>query len=133
MSTTPGGGAAAPNPSPDVPPHAQPTPAAQTAAAPALQPYAILYVDDEEQALKYFKKAYANTFPVLTAPSVDEALKVLEAEHAQVGILLSDHRMPGKTGVELLATVKDKWPHIMRILVTAYADMESAILAVNSG
>ena len=121
----------APNPSPDVPP-AQAAPAAAASAA-APQAYAVLYVDDEEQALKYFKKAFGNTFPVLTATSVDQALSVLETEHARVGILLSDHRMPGRTGVELLAAVKERWPHIMRILVTAYADMESAIAAVNSG
>src|SRR5688572_3812925 len=89
--------------------------------APAASPYAVLYVDDEEQALKYFQKAFRSAFPVLTATSVDAGLKVLEAEHARVAVVLSDHRMPERTGVELLAEVKRRWPHITRIIATAYA------------
>ena len=45
----------------------------------------------------------------------DEALALLECENAGVGVVLSDHRMPGKTGTELLARVKVRWPHIVRI------------------
>ena len=124
-TTTPG------NPDPKAP-AAAPPPAAP-ATATAVAPFAVLYVDDEEQALKYFQKAFRTAFPVLTATSVEQALSVLEAEHARIAIVLSDHRMPGRTGVELLTEVKQRWPHITRILVTAYADMESAIAAVNSG
>lgn len=94
---------------------------------------AVLYVDDEEQALKYFKKAFGDLFPVLTAPGVDQALAVLEAQHNSIGVLLTDQRMPGKTGIELLSRVRQQWPHIVRILVTAYSDMESAVSAVNAG
>jgi two-component system probable response regulator PhcQ len=96
-------------------------------------PTVVLYVDDEEQALKYFKKAFGRRFPVLTAPCVDAALAILEAEHGRIGVLLTDQRMPGKTGVELLTRVRQTWPHIVRILVTAYSDMESAVAAVNAG
>ncbi len=95
--------------------------------------YAILYVDDEEQALKYFRRGFEKEFPVLTASSVPQALALLEKEHANVGVLLTDHRMPGQTGVELLARVRHAWPDIVRILVTAYSDIGSAIDAVNSG
>jgi two-component system, probable response regulator PhcQ len=127
MSTpTPG------NPDPKAATPATP-PVPSAATPPAAAPFAVLYVDDEEQALKYFQKAFRTAFPVLTATSVDAAIQVLEAEHARVAIVLSDHRMPGRTGVELLTDVKQRWPHITRILVTAYADMESAIAAVNSG
>jgi CheY-like chemotaxis protein len=90
-------------------------------------------VDDEEQALKYFKKAFGKSFEILTAGNVDEAMALLQREHARVSVLASDHRMPGKTGVELLAHVKQHWPHIVRILMTAYADKDSAIESVNSG
>jgi CheY-like chemotaxis protein len=121
-------------------------PAAPAGAAPAAVPGAVpvapaapqtlgvvLYVDDEEQALKYFKKAFGKSFEVLTAPNVDEAIALLQREHARVNVLATDHRMPGKTGVELLAHVKQNWPHIVRILMTAYADKDSAIESVNSG
>lgn len=110
-----------------------PTEAQGHLAQPNPSRYAVLYVDDEEQALKYFRKAYSRDFQILTATSVDEALALLECENAGVGVVLSDHRMPGKTGTELLARVKVKWPHIVRILVTAYADTESAVEAVNAG
>lgn len=98
-----------------------------------LPAYGVLYVDDEEQTLKYFKKAFGKSFDVRTAASVDEALAVLAEHHAGIGVVLTDHRMPGRTGVELLAAVKASWPAIVRIMVTAYADVESAVGAVNSG
>jgi CheY-like chemotaxis protein len=105
------------------------------AAAPAAAQVlgVMLYVDDEEQALKYFKKAFGKSFEVLTACNVDEAIALLNREQARVNVLLTDHRMPGKTGVELLSHVKQNWPHIVRMLVTAYADKDSAIESVNSG
>ena len=107
--------------------------AAITSAGQNIDRCAVLYVDDEEQALKYFKKAFGNAFPVLTANSVDAALAVLAQEHGRVGVLVSDQRMPGRTGVELLTHVRQTWPGIVRILMTAYADLDSTIAAVNSG
>jgi len=95
--------------------------------------YAILYVDDEEQALKYFRKEFKHEYPILTAPGAAQALALLEKEHARVGVLLTDHRMSGQTGVELLTRCRQAWPSIVRILVTAYSDMASAVEAVNSG
>jgi CheY-like chemotaxis protein len=121
------------NPSPPHPPQAAPSSLPAVAGGDARPPYAVLYVDDEEQALKYFKKAFGKSFDVLTAVSVDEALGVLATRHADIGIVLTDHRMPGRTGVELLAAVKASWPATVRIMVTAYADVESAVGAVNSG
>jgi two-component system probable response regulator PhcQ len=94
---------------------------------------AILYVDDEEQALKYFRKGFSGEYAILTAPGVPQALALLEKEHARIGVVLSDYRMPGHTGVELLGKVRQSWPNIVRILVTAYSDVTSAIDAVNTG
>lgn len=95
--------------------------------------YAVLYVDDEEQALKYFRKTMEKDFRVLTATSVAEALTILEREAASIGVVITDQRMPGQYGVELLKQLRSKWPAIIRLLITAYSDMESAIEAVNSG
>lgn len=95
--------------------------------------YAILFVDDEEKALKYFRMAFAKDFPVLTAASVAQALEVLEAEGDAIGVLISDQRMPGQPGVELLKQARARWPAIVRILTTAYSDLEDAIAAVNRG
>lgn len=95
--------------------------------------YAVLYVDDEEQALKYFRKTMEKEFRVLTATSVAEALAILEREADSIGVVITDQRMPGQYGVELLKKLRAQWPAIIRLLITAYSDMESAIEAVNCG
>ena len=94
--------------------------------------FAILYVDDEEQALKYFTKAFAKQFRTLTASSVKQAQDIL-GQDARIGVVFTDQRMPGKTGVDLLRFVREKHPAVIRILTTAYADLQDAIAAVNSG
>jgi CheY-like chemotaxis protein len=83
----------------------------------------VLYVDDEDMARKYFGRAFGNEYRVLTAPGVDAALALL-AEH-EVDVLVTDYRMPGKAGGELLREVERSWPGLVRILVTAYADKET--------
>jgi two-component system probable response regulator PhcQ len=95
--------------------------------------FAVLYVDDEQQSLKYFHKSYDKDFRVLTAPSVSEAQVILDREGDSIGVVMTDQRMPGKTGVDLLGHLRDNRPAIVRILTTAYSDIESAIDAVNSG
>ncbi len=95
--------------------------------------FSVLVVDDEEQALKYFNKAYSNDFRVITAPSAGHALEILERAGEQVGVLITDQRMPGQSGVDLLGRVRRDWPDIIRIITTAYSDLGSAIEAVNSG
>ncbi|HEY7114977.1 MAG TPA: response regulator [Tepidisphaeraceae bacterium] len=95
--------------------------------------FAVLYVDDEEQALKYFRKAMEKEFEVFTAPGVDQAMAILEEHNERIAVVISDQRMPGRTGVELLTDIRKRWPGMVRILLTAYADIESAIAAVNSG
>ncbi len=93
----------------------------------------ILYVDDEELACKYFVRAVETDYDVLTASSVDAALAILEDPHNQVDVLVTDYRMPGRAGGELLRQVEQCYPHIVRILVTAYADMDILLETVNAG
>lgn len=95
--------------------------------------FAILFVDDEEQARKYFRLAFENDFKVLTAPSVDAAWELVTAAAPPIGVIVTDQRMPEKTGTDLLGRVRRTHPDIVRILATAYADLEAAIDAVNSG
>ena len=95
--------------------------------------FAILYVDDEEQALKYFKKGLEKDFQILTAPNAEQAMAILGREAERIAVVISDHRMPGRTGVEFLTELKHKWPSIVRILITAYAGIDNAIAAINSG
>src|SRR3982751_348672 len=95
--------------------------------------FAILYVDDEEKSLKYFTRAFEDQFTILTAANAQDGLKLLEAHQDQIGLLMTDQRMPGEKGIWLLEKARQLRPRIIRILATAYADMEAAIAAVNTG
>ncbi|MEO7678280.1 MAG: response regulator, partial [Verrucomicrobiota bacterium] len=95
--------------------------------------FAILYVDDEEMSLKYFSRAFEDQFRILTALSAEEGLKLLEQHKEEIAVLMTDQRMPGETGVWLLERARQINPRTIRILATAYTDMEAAIEAVNSG
>lgn len=95
--------------------------------------FALLFVDDEEQARKYFRLALERDFQVLTAGGVEEAWQIIEARRPEVGLLISDQRMPNQAGTELLGRVRRSDPQIVRILTTAYADLDATIEAVNSG
>lgn len=95
--------------------------------------FAILYVDDEENSLKAFARAFADEFRILTAPNAQEGLKLLEQHRQDIGLLMTDQRMPGEKGVWLLERARQLEPRMIRILATAYADMDAAISAVNTG
>src|SRR5215468_4348840 len=95
--------------------------------------FAVLYVDDEEKSLKGFERAFGGEFRVLTASNAQDGLKLLEQHKDDIGLLMTDQRMPGEKGVWLLEKARQLRPRIIRILATAYADMEAAIAAVNTG
>src|SRR5690349_19108477 len=95
--------------------------------------FAILYVDDEEKSLKHFAKAFEDQFRILTAPNAQDGLKLLEQHKDEIGLLMTDQRMPGEKGVWLLEKARQLRPRMIRILATAFADMEAAIAAVNTG
>src|SRR5215467_13552724 len=95
--------------------------------------FAILYVDDEEKSLKYFIRAFAEQFRILTAANAQDGLKLLEEHKDDIGLLMTDQRMPGEKGIWLLEKARQLRPRIVRILATAYSDMDAAIAAVNTG
>jgi two-component system probable response regulator PhcQ len=95
--------------------------------------FTILYVDDEEKSLKYFTRAFSDQFTILTATNAQDGLKLLEGHQNEIGLLMTDQRMPGEKGVWLLEKARQLQPRIIRILATAYADMDAAIAAVNTG
>jgi len=82
-------------------------------------PVGILYIDDEEKALKYFRMAFGQKYKVFTAASGPEGLETLRKEAASIGIVITDQRMPGMQGAEVLGQVRTEYPHIVRILTTA--------------
>jgi two-component system probable response regulator PhcQ len=93
----------------------------------------ILFVDDEATAVKYFQRAIGSLAPVATAGSVEEGKRMLETHADTIKVLVSDQRMPGAYGNELLEFAKDNYPDVVRILTTAYAEIEHMVEAVNQG
>jgi signal transduction histidine kinase len=96
-----------------------------------MSPCHVLFVDDEPENLAVFEAACADRFPVLTASSAAKGLELMRAH--EVGVLLADQRMPGMTGLELLEQVQAQFPQTVRMLVTAYSDLNTAIDAINRG
>ena len=91
----------------------------------------VLYVDDEAANLVVFAAGLKGVVPVLTASSGTAALEVMR-EH-EVGVVVSDQRMPGMSGVDLLGAVRVEFPDTVRIMMTAYSDLEAAIDSINRG
>lgn len=98
-----------------------------------LKRYAVLYVDDEEMALKYFERSFGKEFRILTANNAAAGLKIIEEQGDDIGILITDQRMPGEKGVDLLQRALQLRPRLVRMLVTAYADFGVTVDAVNLG
>jgi two-component system probable response regulator PhcQ len=95
--------------------------------------FAILYVDDEEKSLKYFTRAFQDQFRVFTATNAQDGYALLTQHKDEIAILMTDQRMPGEKGVQLLERARQLRPKIIRVLATAYSDLEAAIDAVNTG
>lgn len=93
----------------------------------------VLYVDDEELARKYFAHLAGARYRVLTAAGVDAALALLAESGARIDVLVTDYRMPGRLGSELLPEVERHYPHIVCMLATAYADKQVLLELINAG
>ena len=91
----------------------------------------VLYVDDEENNLLAFKASFRRDFNVYTAISADEGSKILGEN--EIHVLITDQRMPGTLGTELLAQAVKDYPDQIRILLTGFSDIEAIKDAINRG
>jgi two-component system response regulator HupR/HoxA len=91
----------------------------------------VLVVDDEPRVLDALEAILAADFRVLRADSGDAALPLLQAE--EVAVIVTDYRMPRMTGVELLRRSQEIAPDAIRIVLTAYTDVDSLMEAINTG
>jgi response regulator RpfG family c-di-GMP phosphodiesterase len=94
----------------------------------------ILLVDDEVNITKALRRLLMDVdlYDVQIANSGQEALDLL-ADEPDIGVIVSDQRMPEMTGVEFLKKARDLVPDAVRILLTGYADIEASIAAINDG
>jgi DNA-binding NtrC family response regulator len=93
--------------------------------------YKILIVDDEASNLRALERLFRTEYDVLTAGSGADALSLLE--HHDMALLIADQRMPEMSGVELMQRTARLRPHMVRILLTGYTDVDSLIEAINTG
>lgn len=92
----------------------------------------ILCVDDEKDNVEALERLFRKKYNVLKATSALEALALLQTNQ-DIGVILTDQRMPGMSGVELLSKTVVSHPDTVRLLLTGYTDIESVISAINSG
>ncbi len=93
----------------------------------------ILFVDDEAPSRKWFQRCFGDEFDVATAASADQAMEILATRGEEFAALVTDYRMPERDGMKLLGAVQRGHRHLIRLLVTAYAEKDVAIAAVNQG
>ncbi|MDQ4123380.1 MAG: response regulator [Acidobacteriota bacterium] len=93
--------------------------------------YKVLIVDDEPANIRLLERLFRHDYQVLSALSGREALEIL-VRH-EVALIITDQRMPGMTGVELLKRAAEMRPHTMRIILTGYTDVNTLVDALNSG
>lgn len=86
----------------------------------------ILFVDDEELVIKYFRKAFNQRFKIETAESVSKAKPILDSQHSEIAVILTDLYMPKQSGIELLAYSRIHYPDIVRLLTSAFSDSEKS-------
>ena len=89
----------------------------------------VLVVDDEVRSVEALERILEDDFSVLKATSVREAEGILAEEAVQA--ILCDQRMPGVTGVEFLKTVRERWPDVVRMIISGYTDAEDIIQGIN--
>jgi response regulator RpfG family c-di-GMP phosphodiesterase len=92
----------------------------------------VICVDDEPQVLSGLSLHLRRRYEVESATGGAAALELL-ARQPQAAVLISDMRMPGMNGAELLAKASEQYPTTTRILLTGHAEVDSAIAAVNHG
>lgn len=90
----------------------------------------ILFVDDEEYILEIASQIFAEYgMKILTASTAQEALEAVRSH--EIAVLVSDNHMPGMRGIDLLSKVKTISPDTVKILMTGFADLETALEAIN--
>lgn len=94
---------------------------------------ALLFVDDEKKICRHFERLFSSRFRILIAHDGLEAMDLFREHHDDIGLIMTDQRMPNESGTEFLHKAAALKPSVKRILSTAYANVESAIDAVNSG
>ena len=93
--------------------------------------HSLLIVDDEQENINLLKNILGDDYSLYEAVDAGQALQLLRKH--EIHMILTDQRMPGLTGVELLEKARETRPDCVRMLITAYPDVNNAIQAINRG
>ena len=93
--------------------------------------FGVLYIDDEINNLNSFKASFRRDFEIYTAQSARDGRKILDTY--EIGVIITDQRMPGMTGIEFLESILSVYPDTIRILLTGFSDMNAVMDAINRG
>ena len=92
----------------------------------------VLFVDDEEKVLKSLKRGFLDEpYKKLFAISGKDALEILEKN--EIYVIVTDMRMPEMNGLELLKIVKEKYPDVVRMVLSGYTQINTLLTAINQG
>ena len=91
----------------------------------------ILYVDDSDMNLTLFQASFEKDFEILLAESGPEGLEIMR--NNEIAVIISDQRMPGMSGTELLEIVAKEFPDTVRFILTAFTDYDTVVESVNRG
>ena len=91
----------------------------------------VLYVDDEVHNLNSFKATFRKEFNVLIAGSAVEALEIMKKDAPH--IVITDQRMPEITGVDFLIKVLEKYPDVLRVLLTGFTELTAVAESLSKG
>ena len=97
-----------------------------------MQAFKILFVDDEEMNLLNFKMIFEDRYEIITALSGEDGLRCFQ-ENTNIGLVISDQRMPGISGTDMLSKIYDIDPDPIRVLLTAHSQVEDIMDAINLG
>ncbi|MFH1283751.1 MAG: response regulator [bacterium] len=92
----------------------------------------VLFVDDEEFLLKHIERMFGKEFNILTAQEPQKAIITLE-QNDDIQVVVSDQRMPGMAGTDFLSEVRNRFPNVVRIMLTGYPDFEISYKAIKDG
>ena len=91
----------------------------------------ILAIDDEQNNLALIRRTLRNDYDILLASSGEEALKIIEERGDEISLIVSDQKMPLMEGTEFFKLISDKYPRIVKILLTGHSNIDILVDAIN--
>lgn len=98
-----------------------------------MEKHKILIIDDEVENLNLLRRTFIRDYTVFMSENASEALNFLDEKKGEISLIISDQRMSPMSGTEFFKVVEKKYPDIMKILLTAYTDVEALVDAINDG